>query len=85
MENYLSTTSFKNFEDIPELDIYQRAKAQNRYLDYLRNNGYMNYRLTSLSGCGPVAKLGREHHVKPGDYVSLVSNDYLGFTQHDAV
>ncbi len=85
MSNYLSTTSFKAFEDIPGASIFERAKAQSVYLNNLRDNGYMNYRLLVTSGCGPTVDLAAEDHLKAGNYVSFVCNDYLGFTQHPRV
>ncbi|PJJ83299.1 aminotransferase class I/II-fold pyridoxal phosphate-dependent enzyme [Mucilaginibacter auburnensis] len=81
--NYL-TASFKDFENIPDLDIFQRAAEFNRYLDYLQANGRLNYRFVTHSGCLPEVLVE-----VPGKgvqkMVGLVSNDYLGFTQHPEV
>jgi glycine C-acetyltransferase len=85
MTNYLSTTSFKDFEDIQDLDIFQRAKEHQGYLNYLKKHGYMNYRLLVESGCGPEIELAEDGPIKKGSYVSFVCNDYLGFTQHPEV
>lgn len=78
-------TSFKDFENIPDLNIYERAKAHERYLNYLRENEFMNYRLLATSGCGPEMELAENGYIKKGDYISFVCNDYLGFTQHPKV
>lgn len=85
MSNYLSNKSFKDFEDIPHMDIFQRAKAHEEYLGYLKANGYMNYRLLVTSGCGPEVALAEDGTIKKGSYVSFVCNDYLGFTQHPEI
>lgn len=85
MKNYLSNKSFKDYEDIPNLDIFQRAKAHEEYLNYLKVSGYMNYRLLVNSGCGPEVELAEDRDIKKGSYVSFVCNDYLGFTQHPAI
>ncbi len=85
MMNYLSTTSFKDFEDIQDLDIFQRASEHQGYLNYLKAHGYMNYRLLVTSGCGPEIELAEDGPIKKGSYVSFVCNDYLGFTQHPEV
>jgi glycine C-acetyltransferase len=81
--NYL-TASFKDFENIPGLDIFQRAAEFNRYLDYLQAGGRLNYRFVTHSGCRPEVLVE-----VPGKglqkMVGLVSNDYLGFTQHPKV
>ena len=81
--NYL-TASFKDFENIPGLDIFQRAGEFDRYLDYLQANGRLNYRFVTHSGCLPEVEVA-----VPGQgvrkMVGLVSNDYLGFTQHPKV
>ncbi|MEN5235771.1 aminotransferase class I/II-fold pyridoxal phosphate-dependent enzyme [Sphingobacterium faecium] len=78
-------TSFKDFENIPDLNIYERAKAHESYLNYLRENDFMNYRLLATSGCGPEMELAENGYIKKGDYISFVCNDYLGFTQHPKV
>jgi len=74
--------SFKDFEDIEGQDIYETAKEFQKYLDFLKGNGHLNYRIESLSPVGPEMNLllpGDDH---PTWSVCLVSNDYLGFSQH---
>ncbi|PAW95190.1 2-amino-3-ketobutyrate CoA ligase [Mucilaginibacter sp. MD40] len=77
--------SFKDFESIAGQDVYQTAREFVEYLDFLRSNGHLNYRIESLSPVGPEMNL-----ILPGDShptwcVCLVSNDYLGFSQHPLV
>lgn len=76
--------SFRDFEDIPGMNAWQRAKEFNHYLDYLKNKNHLNYRLLTVSPPGPEVILEREGKGK-ANYVSLVSNDYLGFSTHPAV
>ncbi|MCL1665437.1 aminotransferase class I/II-fold pyridoxal phosphate-dependent enzyme [Elizabethkingia ursingii] len=85
MEIDYSQYSFKDFENIPNLDINERANAHKKYVDYLREKGFMNYRLLTTSPCGPEIELAEQGYIKKGKYVSFVSNDYLGFTQHPQV
>lgn len=85
MELNYSKSSFKDFENIPAMDIFQRAKAHEGYLDYLKDNDFMNYRLLATSGCGPEIELEENGYIKKGSYVSFVCNDYLGFTQHQKI
>lgn len=82
--NY-ATASFKNFENIPGLDSFQMAKEFQLYLDFLKNNGHLNYRLESISPVGPEMELLIPGKDKPERCVCLVSNDYLGFSQHPGV
>lgn len=76
--------SFKDFEDIEGKDPFARASLFHDYSVALRASGHMNYRQLALTGCGPEMDL-----LIPGNanstFVSLVSNDYLGFTQHPEV
>lgn len=85
MKQIYTQASFKDYEDIPELDVYQRAQAHTGYLNYLKENDFMNYRLLAISGCGPEIELAENGYLKKGSYVSFVCNDYLGFTQHPEV
>jgi len=77
--------SFRDFENIPNMDILERATVFNDFLAYMEKNGHLNYRFQNISGCGPemevITNTGNLHK----NYVSFVSNDYLGFTQHPKV
>lgn len=79
MEQNLDNNSFRDYEYIAGIDAWGRAKLFQTYLDDQAAKGQLNYRLVTSSGCGPVVDMnGRK-------LISLVSNDYLGFTQHPAV
>lgn len=77
--------SFKDFENPVGMDAYERATYFNEFLDFLQGRGHLNYRLLGLTGCGPVVDLDIPGYGGRRSYVSLVSNDYLGFTQHPLV
>lgn len=79
MKNDFDQQSFRDFEYIPGMDAWARAKMFQAYLDDQTAKGQLNYRLETTSGCGPVIEMGGKQ------MISLVSNDYLGFTQHPAI
>jgi glycine C-acetyltransferase len=78
-----STATFKDFENIPNYNIAQRAESFYDFLDYMRSNGHMNYRLKNTTGTNATLHVDIANQNK--EYVSFVSSDYLGFTQHPKV
>ena len=79
MDQNFDNQSFRDFEYIPGMDAWERARIFQSYLNDQIAKGQLNYRLVTSTGCGPVVEMnGRQ-------VISLVSNDYLGFTQHPAV
>jgi len=80
-----SKLSFKDFENIPDQNMMERATSFNAYLNYLEDKGHLNYRLENSSGCGPELSLNLKGEDKGRNYVNFVSNDYLGLTQHAKV
>ena len=78
MQNF-DDNSFRDFEYIPGMDAWSRAKLFQAYCNDQIAKGQLNYRLTTTTGCGPVIEMNGSK------LISLVSNDYLGFTQHPAV
>ncbi len=82
--DYLKTT-FKDFENVDNLSIFERAKLNNNYVSYLDEKGFFNYKLCALSGCNSEIKLAKQKQLEEGNYISFVSNDYLGFTQHPKI
>ena len=81
-----SKASFKDFENIPGLNAFERAEIFQQFTDYMVENGQMNFRfMTSKNGCGPEMWVTSPFNKTPKKCVSLVSNDYLNFTQHRAV
>ena len=79
MRNDFDNNSFRDFEYIAGMDAWGRAKLFQAYLDDQTEKGQLNYRLVTTTGCGPVVEM------KGIKMISLVSNDYLGYTQHPAV
>ena len=77
--------SFKDFESIPNLNSFQLAEAFKEFTSYMRQKGRMNYSFLINNGCGPEVKVISPFDTKPWSCVSLVSNDYLNFTQHPKV
>lgn len=79
MKQSFDNNSFRDFEYIQGMDAWGRAKMFQAYLDDQTAKGQLNYRLVTTTGCGPIVNMGGKA------MISLVSNDYLGFTQHPAV
>ncbi|WP_040625663.1 hypothetical protein [Mucilaginibacter paludis] len=77
--------SFKDFERIPDLNAFQRAEIFKDFTDYMEVQGHMNYRFVTSNGCGPEMWVSSPFQIEPKKCVSLVSNDYLNFTQHPKV
>ena len=83
--NFLKA-SFKDFENIPDLNAFERAEVFQEFTNYMDESGQMNFRfLTSKKGCGPEMWVTSPFNKTPKKCVSLVSNDYLNFTQHPKV
>jgi glycine C-acetyltransferase len=79
MNQNFDNHSFRDFEYIPGMDAWARAKLFQSYLNDQTAKGQLNYRLLTSTGCGPVVEMNGSK------LISLVSNDYLGFTQHPAI
>jgi glycine C-acetyltransferase len=80
-----NNASFKDFESIAGQDVYATAAEFRDYLDFLKANGHFNYRIESFSPCGPEMDLLLPGDTKTTRCVCLVSNDYLGFSQHPKI
>ncbi|WP_207423751.1 aminotransferase class I/II-fold pyridoxal phosphate-dependent enzyme [Desertivirga brevis] len=76
--------SFKDFEDVPGLNVWERTAYFNQFLNYLKSQDRLNYRMLSDSPCSPEMEVVVDGY-KPRRMVSFVSNDYLGFSQHPKI
>lgn len=85
MKTLYENASFKDFENIEGQNIYTTASQFKDYLNFLKVNGHLNYRIESLSPCGPEMDLMLPGDDTPTRCVCLVSNDYLGFSQHPKI
>lgn len=85
MDIDFTKATFRDFENIPNLDAFQRASKFREFTDYMAQSGHMNYRLTTTTGCGPEMDIITPYHSDPHRCVCFVSNDYLNFSQHPKV
>lgn len=74
--------TFKDFENIPTLDIIGRSQLFSEYLQYVKYDDQQSYRVIAQSGCSSSMDLKSQYGAT---FISYVSNDYLGFTQHPKV
>ncbi|MFB9843931.1 aminotransferase class I/II-fold pyridoxal phosphate-dependent enzyme [Mucilaginibacter ginsenosidivorans] len=80
----LEKASFKDFENMEGKSPFEWAEAFDRYVQNWSGRGHWNYYQEGVSGCMPEVELNLPGQPRTR-FVSLVSNDYLGFTQHPAV
>lgn len=80
-----NNATFKDFEDPAGFNAFERASYFSEFLDYLDAEGRLNYRFETCSAPGPEVELNIPALGGIKKYVSLVSNDYLGFSQHPLV
>lgn len=85
MDTEYTKASFKDFENIPGQDVFETAQEFQRYLNFLKSKGHLNYRIKSVSPVGPEMDLVLPGEHQPTRSVCLVSNDYLGFSQHSDI
>ncbi|MBB5440248.1 glycine C-acetyltransferase [Pedobacter sp. AK017] len=79
-----ANASFKNYENPPGMNLYEKARLFGDYIDNWQGRGHWNYRQVCLNGALPEIELhlpGNPHK----SFVATVFNDYLGLSQHPAV
>lgn len=79
-----ATASFKEFENIADLDMMDTAKYFMEYIDFMKKHEHLNFRFIT-QGCGPTTIVNSPFLKQPTECISLVSNDYLNFSQHPKV
>ena len=79
MKQNFDHNGFRDFEYIAGMNTWAQAKMFQSYADDPTAKVQLNYRLPVSSGCGPTVNMNGE------ELISLVPNDYLGFTQHPLV
>jgi len=67
--------SFKDFEEIPNLNSFQKAETFIEFSDYMEDYGRRNYGFVTHDGCGPEILLSTSFQKKTKCCISLVSND----------
>lgn len=78
------TATFKEFENIPNYDMVATSRIFKNFTDYMVDHDQMNFRFVT-KGSGPTVTVTSPFLEKSTTCISLVSNDYLNFTQHPAV
>lgn len=78
--------TFKDFENIPDLNMIERADVFYDFIEFMKQNDHLNYRLTNYTASGPEIQVVTPYsNGQPKNCISFVSNDYLNFSQHPLV
>jgi len=77
--------SLKDFNNIPDKDIMERASIFSEYIADIKERHHYQYRRISLSGSGPTMEVIDTYRGKSREMVYMASNDYLNLTQHPRV
>jgi glycine C-acetyltransferase len=86
MQINFNNATFKNLKKIPGFNAVQRASKFGEFLNLIRANDHLNYRLVNVTGCKPETVIITPYsNGQPVNVVSLVSNDYLNLTPHPKV
>lgn len=85
MKQDYNKASLKDFADLDEKDIFQRADIFQDYLNHFRKEKQVNYRIRSTRGVEPVAHILDPDTGKEKEVFSFISNDYLNLTKDPEV
>lgn len=85
MENNYDKVSLKDFADLEDKDIMERADIFQDYLEYLRHKEQLNYRICSTHGSEAAGKVIHPTSGEEKNVLSFVSNDYLNLTKDPEV
>ncbi|MFO8086796.1 MAG: aminotransferase class I/II-fold pyridoxal phosphate-dependent enzyme [Bacteroidales bacterium] len=85
MKQDYNTVSLKDFADFDNKDIMERSAIFQKYLEFLRKEKQLNYRIRSTHGSEPVARILDPNTGKEKEAISFISNDYLNLTKNPEV
>ncbi len=85
MRTTQTSKSLKDFENIKNVTINERANTFYDYYIESRNNQHSNYRIVSKHGSGASIPLIDPYNNEEKNCISFVSNDYLGFSKHPKI
>jgi glycine C-acetyltransferase len=84
MEHFKQPT-LADFYDLPESDLFDRARKFGDFVATLRAQHHMQYRRVSTSGSAPVMRVVDPYTGREREMIYLASNDYLNLTRHPRV
>jgi glycine C-acetyltransferase len=85
MKQDYNKVSLKDFADFEDKDIMERSMIFQQYLEFLRKEQQLNYRIRSTHGSEPVARILDPNDGKEKEAISFISNDYLNLTKNPEV
>ncbi len=71
-----------DFNDIEEMDMMERAKFFNEYMEDVFKKHHTQYRRVSLNGSSPIMKVFDPYTNEEKEMIYMASNDYLNLTHH---
>ena len=84
MEKFEKST-IKDFENPACLNIYERSRLFNEFVQFNNEKHYNNYRIVTKFGTSPNPQVYNPYSGELKEMVSFVSNDYLGLTKHPRI
>lgn len=85
MERDYSKLSLADFYDLPDVDLFGRARQFGEFIDFQRQHHHLQYRRVSTNGSAPVMSVIDPYTGEEREMIYLASNDYLNLTRHPRV
>lgn len=85
MDKDYSHLSLADFYDLPDADLFCRAREFGKFVEFQKEHRHLQYRRVSTSGSAPVMRVIDPYTGAEREMIYLASNDYLNLTRHPRV